>query len=96
MPVFPSVMPRLEHAGFRLQVESAICPQPIETVNSTRLPIRAGQIAGPDGSAIEVRTNASTLPTNRRRRLAMRIHSGNSAAIVPHVEVRLPGQHYDG
>jgi hypothetical protein len=26
----------------------------------------------------------------------MRIHSGNSAAIVPHVEVRLPGQHYDG
>ena len=49
----------------------------IETVNTMGLPIYARQIARPDGSAIEVKTEASTLPVNKRPRLAVRIHTSN-------------------
>ena len=49
----------------------------IETVNTVGLPIYARQIARPDGSAIESKTEASTLPINKRPRLAVRIHSSN-------------------
>ncbi|MBX6322611.1 MAG: major capsid protein, partial [Rhodospirillaceae bacterium] len=41
------------------------------------LPIYARQIARPDGSAIEVKTEASILPVNKRPRLAVRIFSSN-------------------
>ena len=49
----------------------------IETVNTVGLPIYARQIARPDGSAIEVKTEASILPVNKRPRLAVRIFSSN-------------------
>ncbi len=43
----------------------------IETVNTVGLPIYARQIARPDGSAIDVKTEASVLPVNKRPRLAV-------------------------
>ena len=49
----------------------------IETVNTMGLPTYARQIARPDGSAIEVKTEASILPVNKRPRLAIRIFSSN-------------------
>jgi hypothetical protein len=49
----------------------------IETVNTVGLPIYARQIARPDGSAIDVKTEASILPVNKRPRLAVRIFSSN-------------------
>jgi hypothetical protein len=49
----------------------------IETVNTVGLPISARQLARQDGSAIEVKTEASILPINKRPRLAVRIFSSN-------------------
>jgi hypothetical protein len=49
----------------------------IETVNTVGLPIYARQLARQDGSAIEVKTEASILPINKRPRLAVRIFSSN-------------------
>jgi hypothetical protein len=49
----------------------------IETVNTMGLPIYARQIARNDGSAIDVKTEASILPVNKRPRLAVRIFSSN-------------------
>ncbi|MDX9862022.1 MAG: major capsid protein [Rhodospirillales bacterium] len=49
----------------------------IETVNTVGLPMYARQIARNDGSAIDVKTEASILPVNKRPRLAVRIHTSN-------------------
>ena len=49
----------------------------IETVNTVGLPTYARQIARPDGSAIDVKTEASILPVNKRPRLAVKIHTSN-------------------
>jgi hypothetical protein len=49
----------------------------IETVNTVGLPIYARQLARPDGSVIEVKTEASILPVNKRPRLAVRLFSSN-------------------
>lgn len=49
----------------------------LETVNTMGLPIYARQIARPDGSAIEIKTEASILPVNKRPRLVLRLHSSN-------------------
>ena len=49
----------------------------IETVNTMGLPIYARQLARPDGSAIDVKTEASPLPVNKRPRLAVRILTSN-------------------
>jgi hypothetical protein len=49
----------------------------IDTVNTVGLPIYARQIARPDGSAIEVKTEASILPVNKRPRLTVRIFPSN-------------------
>ena len=49
----------------------------LETVNTLGLPIYARQIARPDGSAIEIKTEASILPVNKRPRLVLRLHSSN-------------------
>ncbi|MER2520952.1 MAG: major capsid protein [Bdellovibrionales bacterium] len=49
----------------------------LETVNTMGLPIYARQLARPDGGAIEVRTEASILPVNKRPRLAVRLFSSN-------------------
>lgn len=49
----------------------------IETVNTVGLPIYARQIARQDGSAIDVKTEASPLPVNKRPRLAVKIHTSN-------------------
>jgi hypothetical protein len=49
----------------------------IETVNTMGLPIYARQLARPDGSAIDVKTEASILPVNKRPRLAVRLHTRN-------------------
>jgi hypothetical protein len=49
----------------------------IETVNTVGLPMYARQIARLDGSAIDVKTEASILPVNKRPRLAVRIHTSN-------------------
>jgi hypothetical protein len=49
----------------------------IETVNTMGLPIYARQIARPDGSAIDVKTESSILPVNKRPRLAVRLHTSN-------------------
>lgn len=49
----------------------------IETVNTLGLPIYARQLARHDGSAIDVKTEASILPVNKRPRLAVRLHSSN-------------------
>jgi len=40
-------------------------------------PDRARQLARPDGSAIEIKTEASILPVNKRARLAVKIRSSN-------------------
>ena len=49
----------------------------IETVNTMGLPMYARQLPRMDGSAIDVKTEASILPVNKRPRLAVRIFSGN-------------------
>jgi hypothetical protein len=49
----------------------------IETVNTVGLPIYARQIARQDGSAIDVKTEASPLPVNKRPRLAVKILTSN-------------------
>ncbi len=49
----------------------------IETVNTLGLPMYARQLARPDGSAIEVKTEAAVLPINKRPRLAVKITSSN-------------------
>ena len=49
----------------------------IETVNTMGLPMYARQLARQDGTAIDVKTEASILPVNKRPRLAVRIHSSN-------------------
>jgi hypothetical protein len=49
----------------------------IETVNTMGLPIYARQIARQDGSAIDVKTEASPLPINKRPRLAVKILTSN-------------------
>jgi hypothetical protein len=49
----------------------------IETVNTIGLPMYARQLARPDGSAIEVKTEASILPVTKRPRLAVKITSSN-------------------
>jgi len=49
----------------------------IETVNTIGLPLYARQLARPDGGAIEVRTESSILPVNKRPRLAIRLFSSN-------------------
>ena len=49
----------------------------IETVNTIGLAMYARQLARPDGSAIEVKTEASILPVNKRPRLAVKIRSSN-------------------
>jgi hypothetical protein len=49
----------------------------IETVNTMGLPIYARQLARMDGSAIDVKTEASPLPVNKRPRLSVRIHTSN-------------------
>ena len=49
----------------------------IETVNTMGLPIYARQIGRQDGSAIDVKTEASPLPVNKRPRLAVRILTSN-------------------
>jgi hypothetical protein len=49
----------------------------IETVNTLGLPMYARQLARPDGSAIEVKTEASVLPINKRPRPAVKITSSN-------------------
>jgi hypothetical protein len=49
----------------------------IETVNTVGLPMYARQLSRPDGSAIDVKTEASILPVNKRPRLAVRIFSSN-------------------
>jgi hypothetical protein len=49
----------------------------IETVNTMGLPIYARQIARQDGSAIDVKTEASPLPANKRPRLAVKILTSN-------------------
>ena len=45
----------------------------IETVNTMGLPMYARQLPRQDGSAIDVKTEASILPVNKRPRLAVRI-----------------------
>ncbi len=47
----------------------------IETVNTMGSPIYARQIARNDGSAIDVKTEASVLTVNKRPRLAVKIFS---------------------
>jgi hypothetical protein len=49
----------------------------IETVNTVGLPMYARQLTKLDGSGIEVKTEASILPVNKRPRLAVRIFSSN-------------------
>jgi hypothetical protein len=49
----------------------------IETVNTIGLPMYARQLARQDGSAIEVKTEASILPVTKRPRLAVKITSSN-------------------
>jgi Phage major capsid protein E len=49
----------------------------IETVNTVGLPIYARRLARPDGSAIDVKTEASPLLVNKRPKLAVKIHSSN-------------------
>jgi hypothetical protein len=49
----------------------------IETVNTIGLAMYARQLPRPDGSAIEVKTEASILPVNKRPRLAVKIHTSN-------------------
>ena len=47
----------------------------IETVNTIGLPMYARQLSRHDGSAIDVKTEASILPVNKRPRLAVKITS---------------------
>ena len=49
----------------------------IDTVNTVGLPMYAGQLPRLDGSAIDVKTDASILPVNKRPRLAVRLYSSN-------------------
>jgi signal peptide peptidase SppA len=49
----------------------------IETVNTVGLPIYARQLARQDGSAIDIKTEGSPLPVNKRPRLAVRILTSN-------------------
>lgn len=49
----------------------------IEMVNTVRLPMYARQMARLDSSAIDVKTEASILPVNKRPPLAVRIFSSN-------------------
>ena len=49
----------------------------IETVNTMGLPMYARQLPRMDGSAIDVKTEASILPVNKRPWLAVRIFSSN-------------------
>jgi hypothetical protein len=49
----------------------------IETVNTIGLPIYARQLPRQDGSAIDVKTEASILPITKRPRLVLRIFSSN-------------------
>jgi hypothetical protein len=49
----------------------------LETVNTIGLPMYARQLARPDGSAIDIKTEASILPINKRPRLAIRLHTSN-------------------
>ena len=49
----------------------------IETVNTIGEPMYARQLMRQDGSAIDIKTEASILPVNRRPRIAIRLHSSN-------------------
>ena len=49
----------------------------IETANTLGLPVYARQLMRPDGSMIDVKTEASILPVNKRPRLAIRLFSSN-------------------
>lgn len=49
----------------------------IETANTIGLPMYARQLMRPDGSMIDVKTEASPLPVNKRPGLAVRLHSSN-------------------
>lgn len=49
----------------------------IETANTIGLPVYARQLMRPDGSMIDVKTEASILPINKRPRLAVRLFSNN-------------------
>lgn len=49
----------------------------IETVNTFGLPIYARQLARPDGSSIDIKTEASILPVTKRPRLAVRLYTSN-------------------
>jgi hypothetical protein len=49
----------------------------IETVSTVGVPMYARQLARFGGSAIDVKTEASILPVNKRPRLAVRLHSSN-------------------
>ena len=61
----------------QLKRRADLIPNLIETVNTMGLPIYARQIARNDGSAIDVKTEASVLPVNKRPRLAVKIFSSN-------------------
>ncbi len=47
----------------------------IETANTIGLPLYARQLMRQDGSGIDLKTEASILPVNKRPRLAIRLHS---------------------
>lgn len=49
----------------------------IETVNTLGEEMYARQLMRPDGSAVDVKTEASILPVNKRPRLAVRLYSSN-------------------
>lgn len=49
----------------------------LETVNTIGLELYARQIMRTDGSAVDVKTEASPLPVNKRPRLVVRLHSSN-------------------
>jgi hypothetical protein len=47
----------------------------METVNTIGQPMYARQLTRPDGTAIDIKTEASILPINKRPRLGIRLHS---------------------
>lgn len=49
----------------------------IETVNTIGLPMYARQLMRPDGSAVDIKTEASPLPVNKRPDLVVRCYSSN-------------------
>jgi hypothetical protein len=49
----------------------------IETVNTLGMPLYARQIMRPNGSAVDVMTEASPLPVNKRPNLVVRVFSSN-------------------